>query len=84
MGSLGVGLIMNKTGKYRILGLIVTTSICLGAGLISTMNLNTPDWQPVIYLFLVGFGYGGTLTVTLRTYNFYPWFFLDPNLFQHI
>lgn len=65
VGSLSSGLIMNKTGKYKILGLAMIFSMVLGTGLLSTLNLSTPDWPVFIFLFLVGMGYGGMLTVTL-------------------
>ncbi len=65
VGSLGAGLIMNRTGKYKILSLALLTSFCVGTGLLSTLTMHTPTWPSFIYLFLVGTGYGGTLTVTL-------------------
>jgi MFS family permease len=65
IGSLGSGLIMNKTGKYRILGLANIALFVLGTGLLSTLSFGTPNWPVFIFLFLTGVGYGGMLTVTL-------------------
>lgn len=65
VGSLSAGLIMNKTGKYRVLGLALISSFVLGTGLLSILNLSAPDWPALIFLFLIGIGYGGMLTVTL-------------------
>ncbi|PVH81600.1 MFS multidrug transporter-like protein [Cadophora sp. DSE1049] len=65
IGSLGCGLIMNHTGKYKALSIGVLTSFCLGTGLLSTLSLYAPDWPGYIYQFLIGLGYGGMLTVTL-------------------
>ncbi len=65
IGSLGCGLIMNHTGKYKLLCIAALTSFCLGTGLLSTMSLYTPDWPGYFYQFLIGFGYGGMLTTTL-------------------
>ncbi|PMD28191.1 MFS multidrug transporter-like protein [Hyaloscypha hepaticicola] len=65
VGSLGAGLIMNHTGKYKWLSLGCLTSVCFGAGMLPTLTLNGPDWPEYIYLFCIGVGYGGTLTVTL-------------------
>lgn len=65
IGSLGVGLIMNRTGKYKNLSYLVLGSFCLGNGLLCTLTLNSPDWPSYFYQFLIGAGYGGMLTVTL-------------------
>lgn len=65
VGSLSCGLIMNHTGKYKVLSLAYLTSFVLGAGLICTLSFSAPSWPGVIYLFLIGNGYGGLLTVTL-------------------
>lgn len=65
IGSLGCGIIMNQTGKYKLLSIIVLFSLCLGTGLLVTLGMDTPDWPSYIYQFLVGIGYGGMLTVTL-------------------
>jgi MFS family permease len=64
-GSLSCGLIMNRTGKYKILSLVIICTFVLGIALLSTMNFTTPNWLPIIYLALIGAGYGGMLTVTL-------------------
>lgn len=65
IGSLGAGIIMHRTGKYRALGLIQVSLFVLGIGLQLSLNLETPTWPPFMFLFFVGFGYGGMLTVTL-------------------
>lgn len=65
IGSLGCGLIMSHTGKYKVLGLTVIATFVLGTGLLTTLSFNTPDWPGYIYQFLVGVGYGGMLTITL-------------------
>ncbi|KAI9049351.1 hypothetical protein LZ554_007195 [Drepanopeziza brunnea f. sp. 'monogermtubi'] len=64
-GSLGSGLIMNRTGKYKVLSVGLLVSFCLGTGLLSTLSLYAPDRLCYIYLFLIGTGYGGMLTCTL-------------------
>lgn len=65
VGSLGCGLIMNHTGKYKALSIAVLVSFCLGTGLLATLDFTHPDWPSYVYQFLIGIGYGGTLTVTL-------------------
>jgi MFS family permease len=65
IGSLGAGLIMNYTGKYKLLGIGVIASFVLGAALLTTMTFDTPPGPAFVYLFLTGLGYGGMLTVML-------------------
>lgn len=65
VGSLGSGIIMNRTGKYKALGLLVLTTFVVGTGLLSTLTFRTPQRIAFIYAFLIGSGYGGMLTVTL-------------------
>jgi hypothetical protein len=65
IGSLGAGLVMNKTGKYKLLGLFQVSVLVLGVGLLLSLNFETPAWPPFIFLSFIGFGYGGMLTVNL-------------------
>ncbi|KAI5778364.1 major facilitator superfamily domain-containing protein [Geopyxis carbonaria] len=64
-GSLGSGIIMNKTGRYYTLGLCAMSVYNLGVGLFSTLNLHTPASPQFFYFFLFGLGYGAELTVGL-------------------
>ena len=65
VGSLGCGLIMQRTGKYKVLGLTVAAIFVMGTGLLATLSFDRPDWPGYIYQFLVGLGYGSMLTITL-------------------
>ncbi|KAF5879356.1 putative mfs multidrug protein [Botrytis fragariae] len=65
VGSLGSGIIMNRTGKYKSISLITLTMLVIGTGLLATLNSNSPDWPIYVYLSLTGIGYGATLTTTL-------------------
>lgn len=65
IGSLGSGLVMNHTGKYKTLGLTGMLFFVLGTGLLATLTFHRPDWPGYGYQFLVGVGYGTMLTVTL-------------------
>ncbi|KAI9733503.1 MAG: hypothetical protein M1818_007251 [Claussenomyces sp. TS43310] len=64
-GSLAAGLIMNRTGKYIISGLALMLALVTGTGLMSLLNFDSPEWPASVFLFLIGSGYGGMLTVTL-------------------
>ncbi|KAF7907302.1 uncharacterized protein EAF01_004889 [Botrytis porri] len=65
VGSLGSGIIMNRTGKYKSISLITLTMLVIGTGLLATLDSNSPDWPIYVYLSLTGIGYGATLTTTL-------------------
>lgn len=65
LGSFGLGIIMRITGRYLYLNYISIMLVVLGGALISTFSLTTPAWQPFLYVFIYGVGYGGALTVTL-------------------
>lgn len=65
VGSLGAGLIMNRTGRYYRLGLFSMALFNLGTGLFCTFNLTTPNAPQYLYLFFFGTGYGAQLTVGL-------------------
>ncbi|MCJ1224315.1 hypothetical protein MMC12_000960 [Toensbergia leucococca] len=65
IGSLLAGYIMKLTGEYVTLGLTITTVFLLASGLLSTLGLFTPEWPAMIFLFMIGFGYGGIVVVDL-------------------
>ncbi|KAB2574823.1 MFS multidrug transporter [Lasiodiplodia theobromae] len=65
-GSLGVGLITRKTGRYWTLNAGIEATLVLAVGLVAgTFDASTPAWPPFVYFFLIGVGYGGMLTTTL-------------------
>jgi hypothetical protein len=43
VGSLIAGIIMNKTGKYGILGLALIFAFALGTGLLALVDLDSPE-----------------------------------------
>jgi len=65
VGSLGSGLLMKQTGKYKVLGLVAVALQIIGTGLFAAWDFNKPDWAIYIFLSLTGMGYGAMLTVTL-------------------
>jgi len=64
-GSVSVGMLMRRLGRYYILNIAVVAILLVSFGLISSVRLDTPVWPPFIYFFLAGLGYSGMLTVTL-------------------
>lgn len=65
LGSMGTGILMRATGRYKGFSHVLMGLLVLATALICTMSLNTPSWLPFIYFFLEGTAYGGMLTVTL-------------------
>ncbi|PLN75849.1 MFS multidrug transporter [Aspergillus taichungensis] len=65
IGSLGCGIIMRSTGRYKTLSHICMLTFVLSGVLICTLNLATPAWIPFIYFFFLGGSYGSMLTITL-------------------
>ncbi|KAG7419151.1 Multidrug resistance protein fnx1 [Fusarium oxysporum f. sp. rapae] len=65
LSSLTCGFIMKRTGRYRTLGMAVIACSALGFVGLSTMTIQTSTPLVLIYVFLVGMGYGGMLSVSL-------------------
>ncbi|RSM15862.1 hypothetical protein CDV31_004804 [Fusarium ambrosium] len=65
ISSLTCGYIMKRTGKYKTLGLAVIACSVVGFVGLSTMTSDTPAVPALLYVFLVGAGYGGMLSVAL-------------------
>ncbi|KAF4336570.1 major facilitator superfamily transporter [Fusarium beomiforme] len=65
LSSLTCGFIMKRTGRYRLLGMAVIACSALGFLGLSTMVIETPTPLVLLFVFLVGVGYGGMLSVTL-------------------
>ncbi|PKY03034.1 MFS multidrug transporter [Aspergillus campestris IBT 28561] len=65
IGSLGCGIIMRSTGRYKTMNYVCMFTFVLSGIMICTLNLTTPAWIPFIYFFFLGGGYGSMLTITL-------------------
>lgn len=65
IGSIGAGLVMRMTGRYYFLSIFIQAALISAYILASTFSLTSPDWILFPAFFLCGFGYIGSLTVTL-------------------
>lgn len=66
LGSLGSGVIMRWTGKYRLLNIVAQLfSVTAAALIFGTFSESLSKAPPFIYLFLGGTAYGSMLTITL-------------------
>ncbi|KAI5304362.1 hypothetical protein KEM56_006570 [Ascosphaera pollenicola] len=64
-GSLGLGVLMNATGRYLYFGWLSVLCIVIGNAAIVTFHIHTSIWEHFTVTALLGIGYGGMLTVTL-------------------
>ncbi|KAM0348050.1 hypothetical protein ACHAPU_004553 [Fusarium lateritium] len=65
IGSLLAGFIMKKTGKYTKLGIAGLLVLIAGVVVLTAQNEHSPKWLMGVSFFLIGSGYGCTLTTTL-------------------
>jgi EmrB/QacA subfamily drug resistance transporter len=67
------GFFMGRTGRYKILPQVSTAILALGLVLLGMMQLDTPDWQVMVYMFMVGVGIGAVNNVSVTaTQNAVP------------
>ena len=65
MGSLSCGAALKITGRYGVIKVAVLGLLMLGIVGYTKVNLGTVSWIPELYLFMIGFGFAGTLTTML-------------------
>ena len=65
VGSLGAGMITNRTGKYKWLNISILLLMLLATIMIAMSSLSTPVWTTIFSLGVAGLAIGGMLTVTL-------------------
>lgn len=65
VSSLACGFIVKRTGKYRTLGLVVIASSAFGFVGLSTMTIQTSTILTLLYILLVGVGYGGMISISV-------------------
>lgn len=66
LGSLGSGILMRATGRYRLLNFVMQClSLTAAALILGTLDANIDAAPPFIYLFMHGTAYGSMLTITL-------------------
>ncbi|HEX4226939.1 MAG TPA: MFS transporter, partial [Pseudonocardiaceae bacterium] len=71
--SLGSGQITARTGRYKIFPIIGSVFIVAGSLLFTQLHYDSPLWQPMIYMFLLGMGVGLCMqTLNLAAQNSAP------------
>jgi len=73
ISSLGSGQITARTGRYKIFPIIGSVFILAGSLLFTQVHADSPLWQPMIYMFLLGAGVGLCMqTLSLAAQNAAP------------
>lgn len=62
--SLGGGLLISRTGRYKVFPIVGTALLTAGLWLFSTMELDTPTWQTSVYMVVLGAGMGCLMQTT--------------------
>ncbi len=71
--SIGAGVIVSKTGRYRMLPFAGAVILALGLGLLATVNVETPVWMICTWMGIMGVGLGANMQLlTLIVQNSFP------------
>jgi EmrB/QacA subfamily drug resistance transporter len=68
--SIMSGQITSRTGRYKVFPIIGSVFIIGGSLLFTQVTADSPIWQPMVYMLIIGFGVGNCLqTLTLAAQN---------------
>ncbi len=65
--SMGSGILVGRTGRYKIFPVAGTAVMAVGFVLLSQMDAATPVWRQSLYLFILGAGIGLCMQVLILT-----------------
>ncbi|MBS1694955.1 MAG: MFS transporter [Actinobacteria bacterium] len=65
--SIGSGVLVSRTGRYKIFPVVGTATMFVGFLLLSRMDTTTPLWVQSAYLFVLGTGIGLCMQVLILT-----------------
>ncbi|MDT5265958.1 MAG: hypothetical protein QOI90_2584, partial [Mycobacterium sp.] len=65
--SMGSGVIVGRTGRYKIFPVVGTAVMAVGFLLLSRMDAATPTWQQSVFLFVLGTGIGMCMQTLILT-----------------
>lgn len=71
--SISSGLMITRTGRYKVFPVAGAVIVAVGLLFLSTMKVDTPYWQIAIFAFLFGAGLGCTMqTIVVAVQNAVP------------
>ncbi len=65
--SIGSGMLVSRTGRYKVFPVVGTAIMTVAFVLLSGMGATTPIWQQSLYLFVLGTGIGLCMQVLILT-----------------
>jgi EmrB/QacA subfamily drug resistance transporter len=65
--SMGSGVLVGRTGRYKIFPVVGTATMAVAFVLLSQMGAETPIWRQSLYLFVLGIGIGLCMQVLVLT-----------------
>ncbi len=65
--SIGSGVLVGRTGRYKIFPVVGTAMMAVAFVLLSGMGAGTPMWRQSLYLFILGTGIGLCMQVLILT-----------------
>jgi EmrB/QacA subfamily drug resistance transporter len=73
IGAMLSGQVTKVTGRYKILPVLGTFIIAVGAAVYAQVHYDSPLWQPLVYGAVIGFGLGGCMqTLIIAAQNAGP------------
>ncbi|HEX6340475.1 MDR family MFS transporter [Umezawaea sp.] len=73
VGSILSGQITSRTGRYKVFPIIGTALMVIAMFLFYTVGVDSPIWQPTVYMTIFGFGLGNCMqTLTIAAQNAVP------------
>jgi EmrB/QacA subfamily drug resistance transporter len=71
--SIASGQVLSRTGRYRVLGVAGMAAMTLGIFLLSRMQVDTPLWQTIVFMVIMGLGLGVAMPIyNLIVQNAFP------------
>ncbi|OLR90931.1 MFS transporter [Actinokineospora bangkokensis] len=72
-GSIISGQITSRTGRYKVFPIIGSALLVTGMVLFHTVQVDTPIWQPMVFMVVFGLGLGNCMqTLTIAAQNAVP------------
>lgn len=65
VASIGSGILISRIGRYKIFPIIGTAMVAIAMGLLTQLGVDTPNWNVVLDMVILGFGLGLVMQVLI-------------------